>query len=136
MSRTQARELIFKLIYEYGFLNKYNEISLNSYTENGELDDSDKQFITKSYNEIIENYDNIYDIIKNNLERYTMEKVTKMDLAILMVATYELKFTQEVSEKVAINEAVELAKKYSNDNSYKFVNGVLARIVASGVNDE
>ena len=136
MSRIQAREVVFKLVYEYGFLNFYNEISLNSYLYDSEVDDEDKTFIQDTYKGIIDNYNLIIETIKTSLYKYTIDKVAKMDLAILIVATYELKFMSEVSEKVAINEAVELAKKYSSDNSFKFVNGVLAEIVKKGNKDE
>lgn len=135
MSRIQARDSVFKLVFEYQFLKDFNQNTLNDFLVSSEVDDLDKQYIEESYNGILQNYDTIIEIIKNNLERYTMDKITKLDLSILTVAVYEICFKNEVTEKVAINEAVELAKKYSSDNSYKFINGVLARVVVAKNNN-
>lgn len=130
MSRIQARENVFKLIFEYSFLNEYNEKSLNELMTELKQNEEDCEFLISSYKNIIENYEEIVEIIKDNLQRYTLDRVTKIDLSILVVAVYEIKHcTQGTNYKVAINEAVELAKKYSSDNGYKFINGVLARVV-------
>ena len=74
-------------------------------------------------------YDEILDIIKNNTIGYELERIYKVDLAILVLAVYELKFSNSTPNSVVINEAVELSKKYSTDKSYSFINGVLAKVV-------
>ena len=61
-------------------------------------------------------------------EEWKLNRISKMDLSVLKLAIYEIKFS-EVPYKVSINEAVELAKKYGEDKSKKFVNGILASIV-------
>ena len=129
MSRIQARECLFKLIYEYSFLKEYNELSLQEYTTQEGIDDINKDYIADSYKEIIANYDNIITIIKDNLERYDITRLSKIDLALLVISVYELSIKHNTDYKLEINEAVEMAKKYSNDNSYKFINGVLAHVV-------
>ena len=68
-------------------------------------------------------------IIKDNVTGYELERVYKVDLAILVLAVYELKFTVGVVPSIIINEAVELSKKYSTEKSYSFINGVLAKVV-------
>lgn len=129
MSRIQARDFIFKLIYEYLFLKNYNEISLENFLNEPNIDEENIIFIKNSYNSIIKNYNEIISIIENHLERYTLNKITKTDLSILIIAVNEICILNNPNIKVEINEAIELAKKYSNDNSFKFINGVLARIV-------
>ena len=70
-----------------------------------------------------------YKFIKDNLERYDITRLSKIDLALLVISVYELSIKHNTDYKLEINEAVEMAKKYSNDNSYKFINGVLAHVV-------
>ena len=71
------------------------------------------------------------DTIKLNSIGYEVDRIFKIDLAILVVAIYELKFDKTNPVGVVVNEAVELAKKYSTDKSYSFVNGILAKVVKS-----
>lgn len=129
MSKIQARDCLFKLVYEYVFLKDTSTPSLNNYLNQENLDDADKKFITDSYFGIAKNYDEILSTIEHYLEKYTINKVYKIDLSILIMAIYEICIMKNPNIKLEINEAVELAKKYSNDNSFKFINGVLARIV-------
>ena len=67
-------------------------------------------------------------IIKDNTEGYELDRIYKVDLAILVLAVYEIKY-QDTPKNVVVNEAVELSKKYSTDKSYSFVNGVLAKVL-------
>ena len=74
-------------------------------------------------------YQEINDLISGHLKGYTIERLYKIDLAILVLAVIELNYIKENPKQVIINEAVELAKKFSTDKSPKFINGVLADIV-------
>ena len=122
MKRSNARELAFKTIY-----SKFFNID-----ENEDIDVEDKEsleFISKILKSFASNYDEINAIISENLKGYTIERLYKIDLAIITLAVIELKFIKEEPKEVVINEAVELAKKYSTEKSPRFVNGVLADIV-------
>ena len=122
MKRTSARELAFKTIYSKFFNAEDNE----------DLDISDKdslEFISKILKSFAENYIEINELISQNLKGYTLERLFKIDLAIITLAVIELKFIKETPKEVVINEAVELAKKYSTEKSPRFINGVLADIV-------
>ena len=122
MKRSNARELAFKTIY-----SKFFNID-----ENEDIDVEDKEsleFISKILKSFASNYDEINAIISENLKGYTVERLYKIDLAIITLAVIELKFIKEEPKEVVINEAVELAKKYSTEKSPRFVNGVLADIV-------
>lgn len=123
MKRTSARELAFKTIYSK-FFNKEEE------TEEIEIADKEGlDFTSKILKTFAANYAEINEIISSNLKGYTIERLFKIDLAIITLAVIELKFIKETPKEVIINEAVELAKKYSTDKSPRFINGVLADIV-------
>ena len=129
MSRILARENCFKLMFEYEFLKERNELSLFSLTDTEELNEEEKELVKQEYFGLIENNEKIEEIITKYLKGYTLNRIYKVDLAILKIAIYEMMFSnQQTPSKVIINEAVELAKKYSTEKSYSFVNGVLASV--------
>ena len=127
MSRKKSREFAFRLVFEK-FFHTPNDDCLDE-MEDIVLDDEDKSFVNKLLDGVNENYDDIISIVKANIEGYELERIFKVDLAILVLAIYEIKFLKETPEKVIINEAVELSKKYSTDKSYSFINGVLAKVL-------
>ena len=130
MSRRQARESCFKLMFEYEFLKERNDVSLSTYLENEDLSDEDKEFVVNEYNGLIEKNEKLDEIISKYLKGYTLNRIFKVDLAILKIAIYEMLFSNtDTPKNVVINEAVELAKKFSTDKSYSFVNGLLASVV-------
>lgn len=129
MSRILARENCFKLMFEYEFLKERNELSLFNLTGTADLTEEEKELVKLEYEGLIEHNDKIEDIISKYLKGYTLSRIYKVDLAILKIAVYEMLFSDhQTPSKVIINEAVELAKKYSTEKSYSFVNGVLASI--------
>ncbi len=127
MSRKSSRDIALKLVYQYLFSK---DIDFYQAVDSFEVDreSEDFKFIDTLYNGVVDNYDDIVKIIVDNLVDYKLERVYKLDLAILLVATYETKYLNE-SAGIVINEAVEFAKKYSTDKSPSFINGVLAKIV-------
>jgi len=129
MSRKQSRETIFQLIFEYTFIKQENPLSLEDFLLKEKIEEDDKPYITKVYSEVISHYEELVSIIENNLKNYTLNRIYKVDLAILVLAVYELKYSKDTPSSVVINEAVELSKKYSTDKSFSFINGVLASIL-------
>lgn len=131
MNRTAIREQAFKLIYSLEIQKQENlEEAIELYEESNEItDEKAKEYISQAIFGIQENEEEIVHQIEVNLkEEWKIERISKVDLAILKLAIYELKYT-EIPFKVAINEAVELAKKYGEDSSKNFVNGILASVV-------
>lgn len=126
MSRKKSREYVFRLVFEKFFHEP--EIELEFTDEDFVFNDEDKGFANSLIGGINEHYDELIDIIKMNTVGYEIERIYKVDLAILVLAIFEIKFTDTPSN-IVINEAVELSKKYSTDKSYSFVNGVLAKVV-------
>lgn len=131
MNRSEMRENTFKLLYSLE-ITKPNDIQeqVELYLESNNIEDEKaKTYINETINGIKINQDDILKNIEINLkEDWKLSRISTIDLAILEIAIYEIKYT-EVPYKVSINEAVELAKKYGEDKSKKFVNGVLASIV-------
>ena len=131
MNRTAIRECAFKLLYSMEIQKKGNlEENIELYLENNQItDENAKQYIKDAILGIKKNQEQIiYQIEKNLKKDWKIERISKIDLSILELAIYELKYTK-VPFKVAINEAVELAKKYGEDTSKNFVNGILASVV-------
>ena len=131
MNRSAIRENTFKLIYSLEIQKPENiEEQIDLFFESNEIKDEEVKKIIK--NEILgieKNKEEILANIEQNLkEDWKLNRISKMDLSILEIAIYEIKFGG-VPYKVAINEAVELAKKYGEDKSKKFVNGILASVV-------
>ncbi len=122
MKRTEMRELAFKTIYSKFFNPSEEDIFSNA-------DQVGLEFTKKILENFALHYTEINDLISAHLKGYTIDRVYKIDLAIIIVALIELKYIKENPKEVIINEAVELAKKFSTDKSPKFVNGVLADIV-------
>ncbi|MCJ7855440.1 transcription antitermination factor NusB [Lachnospiraceae bacterium NSJ-143] len=130
MSRTNARKNAFYLVFQHDFVGAegMDEAKDVFYSENEDIDDTDRNFINSAVNGTLENLESIDAVISEAAKGWTIERMAKVDLAILRLAVYELKFSSLTPEKVVINEAVELAKKYSSDNAPAFVNGVLGKI--------
>lgn len=131
MNRTEIRETTFQLLYSIE-IQKQEDISkqIEFYIEANEIeDDKAKKYIEDAVYGIEKNKEEIEEMIKKNLKsEWKMERVSKIDITILKLAIYEIKF-KEIPYKIAINEAVELAKKYGEEVSKNFVNGILASIV-------
>lgn len=131
MNRTEMRENAFKLIYSLEIQKVENvQEQINLYFESNNITDEEaKKYIANAVNGIEEHQEEILKDIETNLkEEWKLSRISKMDLTILKLAIYEIKYT-DVPYKVSINEAVELAKKYGEDKSKNFVNGILASVV-------
>ena len=126
LTRTQAREKIMIILYQIDFYKKEN-ISYDLeevFKENLEIDN---KYVRDIVNGVLENIDNIDKIINKYLENWNLNRLGKTDKAILRLGTYELLYF-DTPDVVAINEAVELAKKYSDDKVVKLINAVLDKV--------
>lgn len=128
MKRTEQREWVFKLIFEDQL---DDEKSLLSTLENHQLDIDKESFLYKSLIKYMENRSEIENILLEELGENPYKRLSKIDKAILSVSINEMKFL-DIPESVSINEAVNLSKKYSTENGYKFINSVLGSLVRKG----
>lgn len=136
MKRTETREQAFRLIYSSQIQKDMDEEQINIFIEENNLGEEEAEYIKNIFYEIKEYKEEIEKLISSNLkEKWSMDRISKIDLSILKLAIFELVYSK-LPYKVAINEAVELAKKYGEDSSKSFVNGVLASIVKEKKLDE
>ena len=131
MKRSAIRELTFRLIYslEIQKTNDFDE-QIKLYGECNEInEDEAKKYIKDVVNGIKAHNVEIKELIEKNLKAdWKIERISKIDLSLLKLAIYEIKY-KEIPYKVAINEVLELAKKYGEETSKNFINGILASIV-------
>lgn len=127
MSRKQARETVFKLIYERCITGEDNKLSFDLYTQNFSGDDL--EYIKTVYQGVGKNSEFLNNIIQRYSKAFKLDRVFKIDLAALLIASYEMLFMDDIPQKISINEAVELSKKYSTEKSYRFVNGILSSVI-------
>ena len=133
MNRSETRNMAYKLLYSLEIQKpEKNEIQeqIEIFIANNYITENNvKDYIYDVINGIYENEDKIIPIIEKNLkDEWTIDRVSKTNLSILKLATFEIIYSK-LPYKVVINEAIELAKRYGDDNSYFFVNGILANIV-------
>lgn len=131
MSRSELREHVFRMLFRIEF---NNEAEMSEQEELyfellDEVSEKDQEYILNKYRAIKEKVGEIDGILNQLSEGWKTTRMNRVDLTILRLATYEFKWDEEVPTGVAINEAVELAKKYSSDQGPSFVNGVLAKVV-------
>ena len=131
MNRSAIRELAFRLIYSLEIQKEENiEEQIELFLEANEVDDKNAiEYINDVIKGIESNKNEILALIEKNLKSdWKVERISKVDLSLLKLAIYEIKY-KDLAFKIVINEVVELAKKYGEDQSKNFVNGILASIV-------
>ena len=131
MQRSAMREFAFKFIYGLEVQKNINDLEqLNIFVESNELTDEKViDYLKDIQNGLIEYSQEIDELIEKNLkEKWTLDRISKVNLSLLKIAIYEMLY-KDLPYKVAINEVVELAKTYSDESSPVFINGVLASIV-------
>lgn len=134
MGRKKARDNAFKCIYQLEFMDDKNVEKLLDYCyDENQNTDNEKEYIQKVVNGVVENLSIIDDNILKNLKNWTINRIAKIDLAILRLAIYEILYLEDIPAKVSVNEAVELAKEYGGTDSKSFVNGLLAKIIEGKV---
>ena len=130
MNRTELREQVFNLLFRVEF-NPMEDMSeqeeLFTQTSDKEISTKDADYIREKYESIAEKLPEIDEAINKETTGWSTSRIAKVDLTILRLAIYEIKYDESVPTGVAINEAVELAKKFGQDGSPSFVNGVLAK---------
>ena len=131
MKRTEIRTCVFKLLYQSEFYNS-EELKEQFDIFFQDLDNcrtKERKEIEDKVKAILENVSDIDSEINKNAKNWDVDRMNKVDKAILRLAYYEIKFDDQVPDKVAVNEAIELAKEYSSKESFAFVNGVLSKLL-------
>ena len=130
MQRSAMRELAFKLVYEIEVQKESEEEQFEIFIENNEITKEDVINYLKDIKDGIKtNIDEINSLIANNLkDNWSLNRISKINLSLIKLAIYEMVY-KGLPYKVAINEVVELAKKYADESAPVFINGILASVV-------
>ncbi|WP_300258684.1 transcription antitermination factor NusB [Clostridium sp.] len=130
MNRVKSREYLLQLAYQMEITSETASETFNSFIENEDIskDDLDLEYIKSGLLGIEKNKEKLDSLIQSQLVKWKLNRISKVNLSILRISTYEMLFTDDIPGKVSINEAIELCKKYSDNKSVSFINGVLDKV--------
>lgn len=131
MNRRKSREIAMKLLFEISFNKNNSEEVIENFKEENNCEDIDFDYVARIINGVINNKEFIDKKIEENSNKWKINRISKTNLSILRLATYEILYESDIPTKVSANEAVELAKSYSEEKSWSFVNGVLGSLINS-----
>ncbi|MBU5466358.1 transcription antitermination factor NusB [Virgibacillus sp. MSJ-26] len=127
MKRHEAREKAFQTLFQIDINDIEPVIAINNILEN----DKNDAFLTYLVEGVINNKQSIDEAISEHLENWSLSRLASVERTVLRIATFEILCAEDIPENVSINEAVELANKFGEEKSGKFVNGVLSKIIPS-----
>src|SRR4051794_1749703 len=125
MNRHTAREKAFQILFQLDINDNDPQEAIKDFLENEEPD----AFLKALVGGVFAHKTDIDSVISENLENWTLNRVASVERTILRMATFELRYMEDIPNNVSINEAVELGNTYGDDKSGKFINGVLSKIV-------
>ena len=130
MSRRELREQIFKMLFRIEFhegmeMEEQMQLFLE---EEEEISKEDSEYIRNKYGNIVEHLEEIDASVNEKAKGWKTSRMAKVELSLIRLAVYEIQYDEDIPAGVAINEAVELAKKYGADSSPAFINGVLGAV--------
>ena len=129
MSRKDARENAFKLLYQVDIQKCGPEEILTTFYSENVVTEEDKQYIDDVTLGTFKNIEVIDETLAKGIKSWTLNRISKVDKAVLRLALYEILFREDIPERVSIFEAVELVKKYDSPKAGGFVNGILRGII-------
>ncbi len=133
MGRRASREIVMKLLYQLELQKEDRQEQIDLVLEQENLRSNDKKYVEDILEGVYNNLEYIDSLIKKGLKGWTLDRISKVELSILRIALYEMKYREDIPIKVSFNEAIELTKKYSGQDKAAFVNGLLGKYI---VDDE
>lgn len=131
MGRRAARESALKLLYQLEIQKDDRDKQIEYTLNEGTFSNSEREYISDVTRGVFENVEYIDGLIEKYSKGWKVSRMSKIDLSILRLSVYEMKFRDDIPTSVSINEAIELAKKYSSEEAGAFINGILGRISTS-----
>ncbi|MDW7667519.1 MAG: transcription antitermination factor NusB [Bacillota bacterium] len=128
MNRKLTREELMKLFYEMDMNEDFTIERANKYLSSIENLKIDIKYFKNNSKNFIENYKEIDNLINQYSSDWKINRIAKIDIAIMRLAITEMRYDEGIPVSVSINEAIELCKKYSSEDSHKFINGILGNI--------
>ena len=131
MNRKKSREKAMELLFSMSISKETPEEIMETFVDNYEEDITkiDLEYIKELLEGVEINKSEIDSLIEKNLNNWKLDRISKVNLTILRVGIFEIKFQEEVPDRVALNEALELGKRYSDEKSVAFINGVLDKVL-------
>ncbi|MDP4092053.1 MAG: transcription antitermination factor NusB [Bacillota bacterium] len=136
MGRRASRELAMKLLYQLEIQKEDRDEQLKTALEQEPVNESDKKYIEKVVDGVFKNCAYLDNLIETHAKGWKLNRISKVDLAILRLGFYEICYMDDIPYNVSINEAVELAKKYSGEEAGAFINGILGKVQKGSKNPE
>ena len=134
MNRSKLREIIIRILYQvYIYKEKKIDFNLNDLIK--EQIETENEFVENSIKGVLEKQETLHELANKYMKDWNIDRIGKVDKAILSLAIYELLYT-DTPDVVAINEAIELSKKYSDEKVVKLINGTLDSIMHKEVTNE
>jgi transcription antitermination protein NusB len=133
MNRRKSRETAMKMLFERSINKDSLDNLIENFKENAESEDEIREIDISYVERVVGGVESHVEEIDSRIEKYLVnwkiDRISKVDLAILRICTYEMLYEEEIPDRVSVNEGIELAKTYSGDKSAAFINGVLAKIM-------
>ena len=131
MNRTETRELLMQMIFQMEAQKDNSAFLMKKLLKEKNMSKENQTYINNTFRIISGNLDKIDDLINKYANKWKTQRMPQADLAILRLAVGEILYCEDVPVAVSIDEAVEMAKKFSSDQSQKFINGILGKVVRS-----
>ncbi len=128
MNRGEAREVVMQLLFQMEIQHDYSNELKEKYLENIPKIKNQREYIDGIFTKTIENIDTIDTAINEHSNKWDISRMPKVDLSILRLAVCEIMYDEAIPKEVSINEAVNLAKKFSSEDGGRFINGVLSKM--------
>ena len=128
MGRRAAREIAMKLLYQFDIQKENKREQFEYIISQNKVTNNDVKYLLDITEGVETYFQTLNEIIEKHIKGWTISRLSKVDLAILRLSTYEIKYRDDIPISVSINEAVELAKELGSDKAYAFVNAVMGKI--------
>ncbi len=128
MTRKDARELLMQLLYQMELLDDHSEETKNAYLEKNFKEKGHRDYASQLMELVLSKKDEIDAKLNEYSNKWNTSRMPKVDIAILRLAVVEILYMDDIPDAVAINEAVDMAKKFGADESKAFINGILGKV--------
>lgn len=128
MRRTEARELFMQLLFQMDIQNDFSKELKDKFIMEYMEESNQLDYFDRLYSSTIENLEKVDKILNESSENWKISRISKVDLAILRLSAIEILYMKDIPDSASINEAVDMAKKFSNEDSGKFINGILGKV--------
>ena len=131
MRRTEARELFMQLLFQMEVQNDYSRKIKEKFIQEHMKDSNQLEYFNRLFDAAVENLPSIDGKLEACSENWKISRMAKVDLAILRLSAAEILYLEDIPDSASVNEAVDLAKKFGSEDSGKFINGILGKVVRS-----